>query len=102
MAVSRLAVNAMPNDPWGQPLTLVAFAGMFCSALRTPAHGLARQLQTHAQPISLVRGGLGYFGLAASPAGPTGHLAPTFLAHLRRVANQNKQPAGPVPTKKIR
>jgi hypothetical protein len=58
----RTAVNAMPTDPWGQPLTpgcicrhcivLFCFCSLCSALLRTPAHGLARQLQTHARPIS--------------------------------------------------
>jgi hypothetical protein len=79
------------------------FTWQACSL--TPVHGLARQLQTPARPISLVRGGLAYLAWQFKPGWPhwpLGHSRQLFLAHLRRVANQNKQPTGPVPTKKIR
>lgn len=91
LAVLRLAspcscfvVKAMPTDPWGQPLTpgprfaLQACSALLCAALRTPAHGLARQLQTHARPISLVRGGLAYLAWQFKPGWPHWPLAPTF------------------------
>jgi hypothetical protein len=60
------------------PRAAVRIAGMFCAALRTPARGLARQLQTHARPISLVRGGLAYLAWQFKPGWPHWPLAPTF------------------------
>jgi hypothetical protein len=96
------AVKAMPTDPWGQPLTpLVALQACPASALSTPAHGLARQT---ANPCTADGASwLGRLGLAfQARLAPLATRANFFSPILRRVANQNKPPAGPVPTKKIR
>jgi hypothetical protein len=95
---SCFAVKAMPTDPWGQPLTpgprfaLQACSALLCAPL--PMAWLANCKPMHGRYLWCVVAWPIWLG-SSSPAGPTGHSRQLFLAHLRRVANQNKQPARP-------
>jgi hypothetical protein len=97
-SASCFAVKAMPTDPWGQPLTpgprfaLQACSALLCAPL--PMAWLANCKPMHGRYLWCVVAWPIWLG-SSSPAGPTGHSRQLFLAHLRRVANQNKQPARP-------